>query len=277
MIDTQVNKVLRSILIAGDSNLKQLVPMFEYLVRTLCIPGAKVQNDRKEFYSQLMSAMKTENPDQIVLHLVSNDVFGDVESTVSRCSFIDYAQLFIPAVHLGREGLHVNRNGAFILKMTLENYLAERQECVTAMIATSSSSHVQVPDVESLSPKMTYAEVDIEHQNSSRTPSKRKRVSSTWARRSKNKSILVELIDLGLDWDFFNEVNKTDQERIRSKKELKYSILAFAIVGTVTFILQQVAIYYDSRKNYSHLTYSTTMSFISTWVEDIPKLSWPFV
>ncbi|CAC5420743.1 unnamed protein product [Mytilus coruscus] len=66
----------------GDSNLKQLVPMFEYPVRTMCIPGAKVQNDRKEFYSQLMSAMKAENPDQIVLHLGSNDVFGDVESTL---------------------------------------------------------------------------------------------------------------------------------------------------------------------------------------------------
>ncbi|CAC5386790.1 unnamed protein product [Mytilus coruscus] len=221
MFNTNLNKVLRSILIAGDSNLKQLVPMFEYPVRTLCIPGAKVQNDWKEFYSQLMSAMKTENPDQIVLHLGSNDVFGDVESTLrsyrflienlslkfkslqigicgilpravnhyessywnmsalprlqrdveklnagiqsltcgySRCFLIDYAQLFKPAVHLGRDGLHVNRNGAFILKMTIENYLAERQKCVTSMTATLSS-HVQVPDVESLSPKMTYAEV----------------------------------------------------------------------------------------------------------------------
>ncbi|CAC5425977.1 unnamed protein product [Mytilus coruscus] len=266
MFNTNHNKVLRSILIAGDSNLKQLVPMFEYPVRTLCIPGAKVQNDRKEFYSQLMSAMKTENPDQIVLHLGSNDVFCDVESTLrsyrflienlllkfkslqigicgilpravnhyessywnmsalprlqrdveklnagiqsltcgySRCFFIDYAQLFKPAVHLGRDGLHVNRNGAFILKMTIENYLAERQKCVTSMTATLSS-HVQVPDVESLSPKMTYAEVvrlpvpssdtgnrpfdkDVEHQNSSRTPSKRKRLSSAGSRRSNNK------------------------------------------------------------------------------------------
>ncbi|XP_052063111.1 uncharacterized protein LOC127702847 [Mytilus californianus] len=265
MFNTNINKVLRSVLIAGDSNLKQLVPMFEYPVRTLCIPGAKVQNDRKEFYSQLMSAMKTENPDQIVLHLGSNDVFGDVESTLrsyrflienlllkfkslqigicgilpravnhyessywnlsalprlqrdveklnagiqsltcgySRCFFIDYAQLFKPAVHLGRDGLHVNRNGAFILKMTIENYLAERQKCVTSV--TAILSHVQVPDVESLSPKMTYAEVvrlpvpssdtgkrpfdtDAEHQNSSRTPSKRKRLSSAGARRSNNK------------------------------------------------------------------------------------------
>ncbi|CAC5425032.1 unnamed protein product [Mytilus coruscus] len=240
--------------------------MFEYPVRTLCIPGAKVQNDRKEFYSQLMSAMKTENLDQIVLHLGSNDVFGDVESTLrsyrflienlllkfkslqigicgilpravnhyessywnmsalprlqrdveklnngiqsltcdySRCFFIDYAQLFKPAVHLGRDGLHVNRNGTFILKMTIENYLAERKKCVTSKTATLTS-HVQVPDVESLSPKMTYAEVvrlpvpssdtgnrpfdkDGEHQNSSRTPSKRKRLSSAGARRSNNK------------------------------------------------------------------------------------------
>ncbi|VDH91090.1 Hypothetical predicted protein [Mytilus galloprovincialis] len=84
--------------------------------------------------------------------------------------------------------------------------------------------------------------------------------------------IVMELIDLGLDWDFFVEVNKTDQEKIQRNDELKYSILAFAIIGSVTFILQLVAIYYDSRKNYSHLTYSTTMSFISTWFEDVPQI-----
>lgn len=82
MFNNNLDKVLRSVLIAGDSNLKQLKPMFDYPIRTLCIPGARVQNDRKEFYSQLMSAMKTENPDQIVLHLGSNDVYGDVESTL---------------------------------------------------------------------------------------------------------------------------------------------------------------------------------------------------
>ncbi|CAG2224545.1 unnamed protein product [Mytilus edulis] len=174
MFNINLDKGLRSVLIAGDSNLKQLKPMFDYPVRTLCIPGARVQNDRKEFYSQLMSAMKTENPDEIVLHLGSNDVFGDVESTL--------------------------RNGAFILKMTLENYLAERQKCVTYMNATLLSP-VQVPDVESLSPKMTYAEVvrlsvpssdtrnrpfdkDVDHQNSSRTPSNRKRLCLAGARRT---------------------------------------------------------------------------------------------
>ncbi|CAG2204635.1 unnamed protein product [Mytilus edulis] len=84
--------------------------------------------------------------------------------------------------------------------------------------------------------------------------------------------IIMELIDLGLDWDFFVEVNKTDQEKIQSETELKYLILAFAVVGTLTFILQLVAIYYDSKQNYSHLTYSITMSFISTWLEDIPQI-----
>ncbi|CAC5411701.1 unnamed protein product [Mytilus coruscus] len=82
----------------------------------------------------------------------------------------------------------------------------------------------------------------------------------------------MELIDLGLDWDFFAEVDKTDQEKILRKDELKYLILAFAIVGSITFLLQLLAIYYDSEKNYSHLTYSTTMSFISTWIEDIPQI-----
>ncbi|CAG2209257.1 unnamed protein product [Mytilus edulis] len=117
----------------------------------------------------------------------------------SRCFFIiDYAQLFKPAVHLGRDGLHVIRNEAFILKMTLENYLAERQKCVTFMNATLSSP-VQEPDVESLSPKMTYAEVDVDHQNSSRTPSKRKRLCLAGTKRTIKKEYSIKRNEIVLD------------------------------------------------------------------------------
>lgn len=83
----------------------------------------------------------------------------------------------------------------------------------------------------------------------------------------------MELIDLILDWDFFAEVCKTDQEPMRSENVLKYSILSFAIVGSLTFILQVVAMIYDYREDNSHLTYITTVTFISTWIEDIPQIS----
>ncbi|CAG2233774.1 unnamed protein product [Mytilus edulis] len=226
MFNINLDKGLRSVLIAGDSNLKQLKPMFDYPVRTLCIPGARVQNDRKEFYSQLMSAMKTENPDEIVLHLGSNDVFGDVESTLRSYRFlIENLLLEFKSLQIGICGIlpravnhyestywnmsalprlqrDVEKLNAGIQSLTggYKNYLAERQKCVTYMNATLLSP-VQVPDVESLSPKMTYAEVvrlsvpssdtrnrpfdkDVDHQNSSRTPSNRKRLCLAGARRT---------------------------------------------------------------------------------------------
>ncbi|CAC5406071.1 unnamed protein product [Mytilus coruscus] len=138
MFSTNLNKVLRSILIAGDSNLKQLVPMFEYPVRTLCIPGAKVQNDRKEFYSQLMSAMKTENPDQIVLHLGSNDVFGDVESTLRMLNI----RIPLEPLLRGRDCLQLGQEDQII-----KEYSIKRNEIVLdvtedlAVILSSSVIH----------------------------------------------------------------------------------------------------------------------------------------
>ncbi|CAG2250520.1 unnamed protein product [Mytilus edulis] len=83
---------------------------------------------------------------------------------------------------------------------------------------------------------------------------------------------VMELIDLILDWDFFVEVYKTDQQAIQSETALKYVILSFAIVGSITFILQVVAMSYDYRKDNLHLTYITTVTFISTWIEDVPQI-----
>lgn len=83
---------------------------------------------------------------------------------------------------------------------------------------------------------------------------------------------VMALIDLILDWDFFVEVYKTDQQAIQSETALKYLILSFAIVGSITFILEVVAISYDYRKDNTHLTYITTVTFISTWIEDVPQI-----
>ena len=81
----------------------------------------------------------------------------------------------------------------------------------------------------------------------------------------------MEAIDLGLDWDFYAEINSTEQN-IHHKTELRNAILAFAVFGTITFILGLASLYFDWTENYEHLTYSTVMSVISTWVEDFPQI-----
>ncbi|CAG2250521.1 unnamed protein product [Mytilus edulis] len=83
---------------------------------------------------------------------------------------------------------------------------------------------------------------------------------------------LMELVDLVLDWYFSLQINKTEQEPIRSENALQYSILSFSIVGTFTFILQLLALYVDGKKDYSQMTYSTAMSVISTLFEDLPQI-----
>jgi hypothetical protein len=84
-------------------------------------------------------------------------------------------------------------------------------------------------------------------------------------------NILIELVDLGLDWDFYIEVNSTEQD-IQHKTELRYLILAFAVVGSITFLFGLIGLRYDARKDYKHLTFSTALSMISTWLEDVPQI-----
>ena len=81
----------------------------------------------------------------------------------------------------------------------------------------------------------------------------------------------MEAIDLGLDWDFYAEINSTEQQ-IHHKTELRKAILAFAIFGTITFLLGLISLYFDWRDDYEHLTYSTDMSVISTWIENFPQI-----
>ena len=73
---------------------------------------------------------------------------------------------------------------------------------------------------------------------------------------------IMEAIDLVLDWNFYAEI----------ETELKTPILVFAIVGSFTFVLGLVSLYYDATKNYEHLTFCTIMSVISTWFEDFPQI-----
>lgn len=78
-------------------------------------------------------------------------------SRFRRCFFIDYGRLFLPANHLGRDGLHVNREVAFMLRTVIEAHLAE-QHLRAAVISDAIFSTPLLP-MPSLSPKMSYAEV----------------------------------------------------------------------------------------------------------------------
>ena len=81
----------------------------------------------------------------------------------------------------------------------------------------------------------------------------------------------IELVDLGLDWNFYFEVNSIEQD-IPHKTELRYAILAVGVVGVITFFLGIFSLHYDARKDYKHLTFSTALSMISTWLEDVPQI-----
>lgn len=84
--------------------------------------------------------------------------------------------------------------------------------------------------------------------------------------------IVLEAIDLFLDWDFYVEVTNADQESVKDNTPVKMAIFVFAIIGSITFILQLVSIYFDSRNDYKYLTFTSTMSFLGTWIEDIPQI-----
>jgi hypothetical protein len=66
------------------------------------------------------------------------------------------------------------------------------------------------------------------------------------------------VVDLGLDWDFYAEVESTEQE-FQHKTELRYAILAFAIVGSITFFFGLTRLYDDATENYEHLTFLTAL------------------
>ena len=81
----------------------------------------------------------------------------------------------------------------------------------------------------------------------------------------------IELVDLVLDWNFYFEVDAIEQD-IPHKTELRYAILAVAVVGVITFFFGSISLHYDARKDYKHLTCSTALSMISTWLEDVPQI-----
>ena len=48
------------------------------------------------------------------------------------CHFIDYNPLFDQCMHLARDGLHVNRNGAYVLETTLKSFVVDNMVQITS-------------------------------------------------------------------------------------------------------------------------------------------------
>uniref|UniRef100_A0A8W8JCU7 Uncharacterized protein n=1 Tax=Magallana gigas TaxID=29159 RepID=A0A8W8JCU7_MAGGI len=85
--------------------------------------------------------------------------------------------------------------------------------------------------------------------------------------------LTLEFGDLVLDWEFFYEISKTDEVNY----ELQTSILAFAVVGSVLFILIVAnKIYLFCCNEYGNHeeenAYSFGLSILSTFIEDLPQI-----
>ncbi|XP_062615576.1 uncharacterized protein LOC134277278 [Saccostrea cucullata] len=93
---------------------------------------------------------------------------------------------------------------------------------------------------------------------------------------------LLEVVDLGLDWDFYIELQHTDQQSIIQAVKLQWAILGFAIFGTVMFfstlIVFCIKIYKKRKQENLSKSYEdvknaiSVFSFICTWFEDLPQI-----
>jgi hypothetical protein len=73
-----------NVLIAGDSNLKQLSDICRQgnvtsglqiqSSQVLCVPGARYINDAKEFQAKMLSKVRKIRPKRLILHIGSNDI-----------------------------------------------------------------------------------------------------------------------------------------------------------------------------------------------------------
>jgi hypothetical protein len=95
---------------------------------------------------------------------------------------------------------------------------------------------------------------------------------------------LLEVVDLGLDWDFYIEVDNSDQESIIRAKKMKWAILGFAIFGTMMFLATFITLIVRAcmKKKEGNISETlnqrakdalTVLSFICVWFEDLPQIS----
>lgn len=94
---------------------------------------------------------------------------------------------------------------------------------------------------------------------------------------------VLEVVDLGLDWDFYKEVADSDQESIIRAEKVKWTIFGFAVFGTVMFLITVIVfslkIYTKRRKGkVSEEFYEKVNNVLSVlscaciWLEDLPQI-----
>ena len=85
-------------------------------------------------------------------------------------------------------------------------------------------------------------------------------------------TLALEMFDLVLDWNSYYEVRTT----ANVENEIKYSVLSFAIIGTIFFILIIINEFvtfcrgYDDEENDN--SYAIGLSLLSTIFEDCPQM-----
>lgn len=87
-------------------------------------------------------------------------------------------------------------------------------------------------------------------------------------------TLALELIDLVLDWEFYYEISKTDEVNY----EVQISILAFAIIGSVLFVLtvaNKIKLFCCNKyaDEEEENACSDGLSILSTVIEDFPQIA----
>jgi hypothetical protein len=95
---------------------------------------------------------------------------------------------------------------------------------------------------------------------------------------------VLEVVDLGLDWEFYVEVTDSDQESIIRAVGVKRAILGFAIIGSVIFLLTFIIFSFGVyiKRKHDNISEETeqrvkdalvVLSFICIWLEDLPQIA----
>ena len=83
----------------------------------------------------------------------------------------------------------------------------------------------------------------------------------------------LDAVDLVSDWLLYRDVASTEEGLVYGPPEdaLKWSLLAFSIVGSLTFTFEVVNLWWEIFRNNPWID-SDLMSAITTWIEDVPQI-----
>ena len=85
-------------------------------------------------------------------------------------------------------------------------------------------------------------------------------------------TIIMEIIDLIVDWVFFSEIYKYEGRQLEDVDSVEWAILTFAIIGTILFIIQITTLWHEINGKKESYTKTTVVTFISTCIEDLPQM-----